>query len=96
MENHFNNLTPAEAERLAILMEECAEVQQAIGKILRHGFESTYPGGDETNRKALARELGDLTAVIQLCYNDEDIDAEEVTRAYVLKLINIKKYLHHN
>lgn len=40
---HFNNLTPAEAERLAYLSEECAEVIQIIGKILRHGYESRDP-----------------------------------------------------
>ena len=33
----FNGLTPAEAERLALLMEECGEVVQIIGKVLRHG-----------------------------------------------------------
>ena len=37
MDDHFNNLTPGEAERLAILAEECGEVIQIIGKILRHG-----------------------------------------------------------
>ncbi len=32
---HFNELTPAEAERLAYLAEECGEAIQIIGKILR-------------------------------------------------------------
>jgi hypothetical protein len=36
----FNQLTDAEAERLALLAEECGEVVQVIGKILRHGYES--------------------------------------------------------
>ena len=36
--NNFNQLTPAETERLAILAEECGEVIQAVGKILRHGY----------------------------------------------------------
>ena len=40
---HFNQLTPAEAERLALLLEELGEAQQAIGKILRHGYASTHP-----------------------------------------------------
>lgn len=35
MADHFNGLTPAEAERLALLLEELGEAQQAIGKILR-------------------------------------------------------------
>jgi len=65
--NHFNRLTEAEAERLAILIEECGEVTQAACKILRHGYESTNPKAitpieedPETNRSALERELGDL------------------------------------
>lgn len=53
---HFNQLTPAEAERLALLAEECGEVIQAIGKILRHGYESRHPDGGPTNREALERE----------------------------------------
>jgi hypothetical protein len=39
----FNELTPAEAERLAYLTEEMAEAIQIIGKILRHGYESRDP-----------------------------------------------------
>ena len=38
MSSHFNKLTPAQAERLAILIEECGEVIQAATKILRHGY----------------------------------------------------------
>lgn len=69
---HFNELTPAQAERLAILMEECGEVVQIIGKILRHGFESCSPFGanPETNRQALVRELFDVRAAAELCSID--------------------------
>jgi hypothetical protein len=35
---YFNSLTPAELERLSLLLEELGEAQQAIGKILRHGY----------------------------------------------------------
>lgn len=47
------DLTNAELERLAILMEECAEVQHIIGKIIRHGYESFNPFDDNKtpNRK---------------------------------------------
>lgn len=61
---NFNDLTPAQTERLAILMEECGEVIHIVGKILRHGFESGSPYGHntETNRQALVRELFDIKA----------------------------------
>lgn len=49
MSEHFNKLTPAENERLAYLMEECGEVIQIIGKIMRHGYES-YDPTDPNNR----------------------------------------------
>jgi NTP pyrophosphatase (non-canonical NTP hydrolase) len=43
MSEQFNGLTPAEAERLFYLLEELGEAQQAIGKTLRHGYESRDP-----------------------------------------------------
>lgn len=75
---HFNALSPAQAERLAILMEECGEVVQIIGKILRHGFESVSPYGhsSETNREALIRELFDVKAAAMLV----DIDLPELAQ----------------
>lgn len=75
---HFNGLSPAQAERLAILMEECGEVVQIIGKILRHGFESCSPYGhsQETNRQALIRELFDVKAASMLI----DIDLPELAQ----------------
>ena len=66
MTESFNKLTPAEAERLALLSEECAEVIMAIGKILRHGFESRHPNGGPTNRQTLERECGDLRHAVLL------------------------------
>ena len=58
------NLTPAEAGRLAMLAEECAEVIQIVGKILRHGYDSYHPADPETtNRDLLAKELTDIEAV---------------------------------
>lgn len=54
---HFNQLSPAEAERLALLSEELGEAQQAIGKILRHG----QPSMQGVN--LVARGLRDLFKV---------------------------------
>lgn len=41
--NHSSSLTPAELERLAYLMEQIGKAGQAIGKVLRHGYESYDP-----------------------------------------------------
>lgn len=52
---HFNNLTPGEAERLAMLAEECGEVIQAVGKILRHGGTPASTHQAETKAATTAR-----------------------------------------
>jgi hypothetical protein len=51
---NFNGLAPAETERLALLLEELGEAQQAIGKILRHGYES------QATRKSRKRQTGKI------------------------------------
>lgn len=67
-----NGLTPAEAERLAMLAEEASEVAKAAAKILRFGWR-----GDGTallsNRTALHNELADLEAVCRLMRAAGDI-----------------------
>lgn len=89
----FNKLTPAEAERLALLAEECGEVIHAIGKVLRHGYESTHPDGCQTNRITLAQELGDVAAAIDII--GPDINVGELHRQRFAKLKSVRKYLHH-
>lgn len=74
MSEPFNKLSPAQAERLAMLAEECAEVVQIVGKILRHGYESAHPEKpDITNRTLLLFELTDLVAVKELMVSSGDI-----------------------
>jgi NTP pyrophosphatase (non-canonical NTP hydrolase) len=92
---HFNQLTPAEAERLALLMEELGEAQQAIGKILRHGYESTHPDGGPTNRATLEREIGDIQNAIELMIGNNDIDRDEIDSRVAYKTLAAKSYLHH-
>jgi NTP pyrophosphatase (non-canonical NTP hydrolase) len=93
--DHFNGLTPAEAERLAILLEELGEAQQAIGKILRHGYESTHPSGGPTNRESLERELGDVRySMISLC-DSGDLSKDEIRAQARIKSKKVKQYLHH-
>lgn len=91
-------MTNSELERLAILAEECAEVQQIICKIIRHGFESYNPFDETktTNRDLLERELGDLSFAVNFCAENEDINLINVRGFIDKKRGNIKKYLHHN
>ena len=98
MKKHFNGLTPAEAERLALLLEELGETSQVIGKILRHGYESYSPLDPkrETNRQMLVRELGDVLAAVQLMRSACDVTKLGLDRAKEDKLTRVGKYLHHN
>jgi NTP pyrophosphatase (non-canonical NTP hydrolase) len=74
-------LSPGEVERLAILAEECGEVSQAIGKVLRFGWESTSPYGGRPgrpNRGALEREIGNVRAIVNLMIDAGDLDLAEL------------------
>ena len=93
---HFNALTEAEAERLAILCEECAEVQQIVCKILRHGYDSDNNGKlPETNRQMLARELGDLLHAANRLFSADDVNGFEVSARAASRAEHVKPYLHH-
>ena len=94
----FNQLTNGQAERLAILLEELGEAQQAIGKILRHGYESRNPFKPESpdNREHLERELGDVQYAIEsLCIRGE-LNEQEIEHFKERKSATIKQYIHHN
>lgn len=95
---NFNKLTSAETERLALLLEELGEAQQAIGKILRHGYESKNP--DDifalTNRQALEREIGDVIASVQLMEQAGDLSSIAISERIGVKLEKVKLYFHHN
>lgn len=102
MSDHFNRLTPAEAERLAMLAEECAEVITEVTKILRHGYESWNPDDPEaqaspsskTNRHTLRLEIIDVHAVMQAMFEAGDFENHgyaEVSAAWTKK----QRHAHH-
>lgn len=91
---HFNKLTPAEAERLAMLAEECGEVIQIVGKILRHGYDSYHPANPRlTNRDLLANELRDVNAILHSMGKSElsDYSVQDYLEVWERKL----KFTHH-
>lgn len=95
MEN-FNGLSPAETERLGILVEELGESVQAIGKILRHGYESFNPDDPkDTNRRDLEKELGDVHAISRMMYAAKDLSQTRIAKYARRKLAKPERYLHH-
>lgn len=96
--DHFNGLTPAEAELLALLAEECGECVQAIAKILRHGNYSANPllESGPQNYESLAKEMGDVrAAMILLCDSDSPVTKASVHFNADIKLENVGRWLHH-
>jgi len=98
MSDPFNDLSAAEAERLAILSEECAEIIQAVSKILRHGYENYHPYTEDdfhaTNRKDLEREIGDVSAVITMMVKRGDLKAASIEKYAKVKPDRMEPYLH--
>jgi hypothetical protein len=95
MSDHFNKLTPAQAEALALLAEECAEVVQAVTKILRHGLDSEHPHSGDNNRETLNEEIGDVQAAIEICRAQDVTDSAAILNAKFSKLLRVGRYLHH-
>ena len=97
--DHFNRLTPAEAERLALLLEELGEAQQAVGKILRHGYESINPEipveDQVTCRANLEKELGDVLVAMDFLVDFGDISQSNLDDRRRVKHHKIWSWLHH-
>jgi NTP pyrophosphatase (non-canonical NTP hydrolase) len=87
-------ISPAEYERLAILMEECAEVIQAAAKIQRFGYVGFYHDG-RGNREQLETELGQVNNIIRMMVEREDVDSSRILKAHHEKAMTIGKYLVH-
>lgn len=92
-----NGLSPAEAERLALLAEECGEVVQIIGKVLRHGYASYHPENPTgpTNRHMLENELGHVMAAILMMTTAMDLSRVSIGAARVTKTSTVGRWLHH-
>ena len=59
MKEHFNQLTPAEAERLALLAEECGEVMQAAAQFVETEH---FPIGWSVDRiREVIAKVSDMT-----------------------------------
>lgn len=91
-------LTAAQIELLAILSEELGEAQGAIGKILRHGYNSANPDDDRgiTNRESLQVEIGEVMCALDLLCVSGDLDINAMTKRSMIKRLSIGQWMHHN
>lgn len=92
-------VTDAELERLALFSEEAGEAQQVIGKILRHGFQSSNPLIEPhlrvPNRLLLEKEAGDILAALDLLVASGDLDICRIEAARNAKHDKLPRWLHH-
>lgn len=90
-----NKLSPAQVERLALLAEEMGEAQCAVGKVLRHGYDSCWPPDvGPTNRELLEVELGHVLHAIGLLMG-RGVGAASVHDARDRKAREIAPWLHY-
>ncbi len=99
MSDNFNGLTNEQTELLSIMSEECGEVVQAVGKIMRHGLDSHNPNTGETNTEQLIDELGDVMLFIGILCDKGIIDKVKLQKRIANKLAklteNENNLLHH-
>jgi NTP pyrophosphatase (non-canonical NTP hydrolase) len=73
-------------ETLVILQEECAEVTQAVSKIIRFGFEELTPLKDtETNKIRLEKEIGDLLTMVDILVEQGVLSDSIINKAKIEK-----------
>jgi len=90
-------LSDAQRERLHFLVEELGEVAQAVGKTLRHGFDSRDPTipYSMTNRHWIEQEVGDLTAAILLLIEAKDLCDDTIQERIDHKKKSVMKWMHY-
>lgn len=94
----FNELSDAQAERLAMLAEEAGEVVLAVGKILRHGYYSSHPDQtttDRNNKIDLETEIGDFIGIAEQMCKMKDLSQINIIESKNEKWAKALKYTHH-
>ena len=77
---------------LSCLIEECAEVQKEVTKILRFGLDDGYKG--KLNSKTLNEELNDLMGVIDML-PDFGIKVDITDKDMEAKQQKVKKFIEY-
>ena len=102
-EAHFNGLSPEVAELLAVLAEECAEVIQEVGKVLRHGIRvNPYSKEDIENGTLnvahLSQEVSDVYTIVGALCELGLLNDAEIKRGIKGKIsrLCIPGILHHS
>ncbi|MBM7688840.1 hypothetical protein BCR24_04730 [Enterococcus ureilyticus] len=83
-----------------VAMEECAEIQQALSKAIRFGFDDHHPSrADETNEEQLLTEFYQLTAMIEELQNQGIIESfirEKIAEVKQNKIKKVYQYMDYS
>lgn len=91
---HFNQLSEAELERLAVLVEACGAVTNVAAKTLHYGLDSDNHGLTAfTNRTLLENAIGHIFAAVRKMWHAHDISDLAVEAACLEREHNV--ILHH-
>lgn len=83
-----------------VAMEECAEIQQALSKAIRFGFDDHHPSrADETNEDQMLTEFYQLTAMIEELQKQGVIAGftqEKIEKVKQSKIEKVYKYMDYS
>jgi len=80
---------------MTILMEEAAEVQQAVSKALRFGLDDKHPETGVSNLQQLNVELSQLDALVEMLI-DMDVKLELNPRVKQQKVDSVNKWMNYS
>ena len=81
-------------QALINLMEEAAEIVQAVSKWMRFGAEATDPNNSQAipANVRLAREIGNMMAMVEILGNENLLSDDEIRVGYDKKFEAMKHY----
>ena len=91
-----DDLSPAQVERLVMLVERCGEASVMAGKVLRYGYGGTSPRTGLPNQVILERKIGSLLAMIDLMARTDDVRLREVRTTRDWASEHMGKWMHHH
>lgn len=79
-------------EIMTIMTEECGEVIVAISKCKRFGLHDLIPNTKESNSQRLAKEIGDLFAMVELLIDQKLFTMSDIENNKASKFEKLKKW----
>lgn len=94
---HFNQLSPQQLERLAIIQAALSKCSHTVAKIIQHGYESHNPRGNpaHVNRLLLEREMGAVMFAFEYAIANRDVSSSAVITGAHIEQAKIVQCLHH-